>query len=439
MISGGNRFDVADEVARAAVSLTDPDDPAFAKVFDRFADARIICLGEASHGTSEFYRARAAITRRLIERHGFTMVAVEADWPDAAVIDRKVRGVPERPGAETPFTRFPTWMWRNAEFEAFAGWLEQHNRRLDEGARVSFHGLDLYNMTASITAVIAYLDEVDPDAAGEARKLYGCLKPWKEQPALYGHMALSEGHGRCEAGVVTMLRELFAREADYAAKGPEAFLDAAQNARLIANAEAYYRAMYYGSAASWNLRDEHMADTLDLLLDRKGPGGKAVVWAHNSHVGDARHTAMGRSREELNLGQLVRERHGDAACLIGFGTHAGTVAAADDWDEPMRIKAINPSRPDSHERVLHDSGVERFLLDLREGRADQLREALRAERLERYIGVIYRPDTERWSHYAEACLPLEYDAFVWFDTTRAVTATGGYSQAGQDETWPTGL
>jgi erythromycin esterase-like protein len=419
-------------IARAAEPLPDIDDPGFAEPFDRFADALVVCLGEASHGTSEFYRARAAITRRLIEHHGFTMVAVEADWPDAAVIDRMVRDKPAPPEAEAPFQRFPTWMWRNAEVAAFVTWLREHNRR---AARpVGFHGLDLYNMNASIAAVIGYLDRTDPEAAAEARRRYGCLKPWKEEPAVYGAIARSEGHGRCEEGVVQMLRDLFAKEALYVDGDPDAFLDAAQNARLVANAEAYYRAMYHGSAASWNLRDEHMADTLELLLRWRGPDAKAVVWAHNSHIGDARFTDMGERRDELNLGQLVREAHGDAARLIGFGTHDGTVAAADDWDAPMRIKNVNPSRPDSYERLMHDSGVERFLLDLREG---DHRDRLMEQRLERYIGVIYRPETERWSHYSEATLPRQYDAFVWFDHTEAVTALPGPEEHGSgDETWP---
>ncbi|VWX50656.1 erythromycin esterase family protein [Novosphingobium sp. 9U] len=431
----------ADLVTRAAEPLPPIDDPAFGRAIDRFADARVICLGEASHGTSEFYRARAALTRRLVEEHGFTIVAVEADWPDAAVIDRIVRGKPPTIGAEAPFTRFPTWMWRNAEFQGFVDWLTQHNRGKNEADRVSFHGLDLYNMNASIRAVIEYLEQTDPPAASEARKLYGCLKPWKEQPEIYGRIARSEGHARCEAGVVQMLRAILANEQSYAAEKPDSFLDAIQNARLVANAEAYYRAMYYGSAASWNLRDEHMADTLQVLLQHKGPQAKAVVWAHNSHVGDARHTDMGRSHGELNLGQLVRERYDGAACLIGLGTHTGTVAAADDWDEPMQIKAVNPSRSDSHERIMHDSGIDRFMLDLRGGVADEdLRTALSQERLERYIGVIYRPQTERWSHYSEASLAKEYDGFVWFDTTRAVTArTEEVSQAGPDETWPFGV
>jgi erythromycin esterase-like protein len=427
---------VAELIAQAAEPLPDIDDPAFGAFFDRFGEARVVCLGEASHGTSEFYRARAAITRRLIEHHGFTMVAVEADWPDAAVIDRVVREKPAPADAQTPFTRFPTWMWRNAEFAAFVGWLREHNSRAE--APVSFHGLDLYNMNASIAAVIGYLDRIDPEAAAQARRRYGCLKPWKEEPAVYGAIARSEGHGRCEAGVVATLRELFAKEPVYVDGDPDAFLDAAQNARLVANAEAYYRAMYHGAAASWNLRDEHMADTLKLLLQWKGPKAKAVIWAHNSHIGDARFTDMGESRDELNLGQLVRETYGDAARLIGFGTHDGTVAAADDWDTPMKIKTINPSRPDSYERLMHDSGVGRFLLDMRDDQ--RLRDALTPQRLERYIGVIYRPDTERWSHYSEATLPKQYDAFVWFDHTRAVSPLPGAEEPGAaGETWPFGV
>ncbi|WP_375420533.1 erythromycin esterase family protein [uncultured Sphingomonas sp.] len=432
-------------IAAAAEPLPDFDDPAFGRMFDRFAGARLVLLGEASHGTSEFYRARAAITRHLIREHGFDMVAVEADWPDAATIDRQVRHLPARPTAEAPFSRFPTWMWRNAEFDAFVHWLRDHNGTLDQAQRVSFHGLDLYSLNASIRAVIDYLEAVDPDAAATARQRYGCLKPWREDPSVYGRIAMREGHARCEAGVVATLRDLFARQRDYAAADGDDFLDAVQNARLIANAEAYYRAMYHGAAASWNLRDEHMCDTLDLLMQAKGPHAKAVVWAHNSHIGDARFTDMGESRDELNLGQLARERYGDAACLIGFGTHAGTVAAADDWDAPMQIKRINPSRPDSYERLAHDSGVERFLLDLREGVHDALRDALMEQRLERYIGVIYRPDTERWSHYSPASLAAQYDAFAWFDNTSAVTSLAGAGgprdSAGTaaDDTFPSGL
>jgi erythromycin esterase-like protein len=441
----GEEGRIAAMIARDAEMLPDIDDPAFGRMFDRFAGVRLVLLGEASHGTSEFYRARAAITRRLIEEHGFNMVAVEADWPDAATIDRHVRHKAARADSEPPFTRFPTWMWRNTEFDGFVRWLRRHNEALVPEARVSFHGLDLYNLNASIRAVIDYLDTVDPDAAATARQRYGCLKPWREDPAVYGRIAMREGHARCEAGVVATLRDLFARQREYAATDGEDFLDAAQNARLVANAEAYYRAMYYGSAASWNLRDEHMFDTLDLLMRSKGADAKAVVWAHNSHIGDARFTDMGESRDELNLGQLARESYGEDACLIGFGTHTGTVAAADDWDAPMKIKAINPSRADSYERLAHDSGIERFLLDLREGVHDQLRDVLMEQRLERFIGVIYRPDTERWSHYSSASLPAQFDAFVWFNTTNAVTPLPAPERAERaehaavDDTYPFGL
>ena len=426
-------------IAEAAEPLHEIDDPLFALRFDRFADARVVLLGEATHGTSEFYRARAAITRQLIERHGFTIVAVEADWPDAAAIDRHVRFRPHRKDAEPAFSRFPTWMWRNREVEAFTQWLRDHNRFQDEEERAGFYGLDLYNMSGSMRAVIDYLDEVDPEAATVARERYGCLTPWSKEPQAYGRMALTAGYGRCEDEVAAMLTELLAQRLDYVGQDGDSFLDAAENARLVKDAEAYYRAMYYGSAASWNLRDTHMFETLEHLLAWHGPDAKAVVWAHNSHIGDARATEMGVVREELNLGQLCRQRWGEAARLIGFGTHAGEVAAASDWDGPMEVKRVLPSRADSYERLAHDSEVPRFLLDLREGEREQVRHRLLEPRLERFIGVIYRPETERWSHYSECSLPQQFDAYVWFDETRAVTPLPGEQREGEEETWPFGL
>ena len=428
-----------DLIADAAEPLPDFDDPAFGAIFDRFADARIVLLGEASHGTAEFYRARAAITRRLIEAHGFTIVAVEADWPDAAAIDRHVRHKSSQSDAEPVFQRFPTWMWRNTDVDAFIAWLRDYNADRRPEWRAGFYGLDLYNLNGSIRAVIDYLDRVDPEAAAIARERYGCLTPWRSDPASYGRMALNEGFARCEEAVVGQLRDLFAKARDYAAKDGDDFLDAAQNARLVANAETYYRVMYYGGAESWNLRDTHMFETLELLLQAKGEEAKAVVWAHNSHIGDARYTEMGSARDELNIGQLCREHHGEDACLIGFGTHGGTVAAATDWDGPMEVKRVNPSRPDSYERQCHDSGVARFLLDLREGEREAARAALMQPRLERFIGVIYRPDTERWSHYSTAVLPRQLDAWVWFDETTAVTPLPARQRAGAEETYPFGL
>jgi erythromycin esterase-like protein len=431
-------------IAEQAEPLPDIDDPAFGAMFDRFGDARVVLLGEASHGTSEFYRARAAISQRLIERHGFNIVAAEADWPDAATVDRYVRLRPPREGEMRAFERFPTWMWRNREFDRFIGWLRAHNERRDYDSRCGFYGLDLYNLNASMQAVIAFLEGEDPELARLAHSRYGCLDPWADNPALYGRNALLEGFARCEVGVVQMLKDLLQKQVDCYAPECDEWLDAAANARLVKDAEAYYRVMYYGSAESWNLRDTHMFDTLNQILDAKGAGAKAIVWAHNSHIGNAAFTDMGMHRDELNIGQLAKDRFGDEARLIGFGTHQGTVAAADDWDAPMKVKPVNPSLPESHERKSHETGVPRFLLDLREGEADaRLRAELMEPRLERFIGVIYRPDTERWSHYSEAILPRQFDAWVWFDETKAVTPLPGEQRPGEhvreEETYPFGL
>ncbi|RWM89775.1 MAG: protein-L-isoaspartate(D-aspartate) O-methyltransferase [Mesorhizobium sp.] len=426
-------------IAAAAEPLPDFDDPAFGELFDRFGDRRVVLLGEASHGTSEFYRARAAITRRLIEKHGFTIVAVEADWPDAAAIDRYVRHRPSRAKADPPFQRFPTWMWRNTDVAAFVDWMRQHNERIRLSSRLTgFYGLDIYNMSGSIAAVLQYLDRVDPQAAKIARERYGCLTPWQHEPSTYGRVALTSGYRKCEQAVLEQCRELLARQLDYAQQDGVDFLDATQNARLIASAERYYRIMYYGGAQSWNLRDTHMFETLEHLLEARGPNAKAVVWAHNSHIGDARYTEMGIVRDEVNIGQLCRQRFGDEAALIGLSTHSGTVAAASDWDSPMEIKRVRPSHGDSYERLCHDCGVSRFLLDIK--RDDTLRERLLERRLERFIGVIYRPETELRSHYADASLSRQFDAFVWFDETVAVTPLGPqHVGTGVPDTYPFGL
>jgi erythromycin esterase-like protein len=431
-------------IADAAEPLPDIDDPAFGSFFDRFGDARVVCLGEASHGTSEFYRARAAISRRLIERHGFTIVAVEGDWPDCATIDRYVRHRPWREGELKAFERFPAWMWRNREFDAFVRWMRRHNESRAYERMTGFYGLDLYNLSGSMRAVIDFLDKEDPELARLAHRRYGCLDPWAEDPALYGRHALVEGYARCEVGVIQMLKDLLQRQVDCFGPECDEWLDAAANARLVKDAEAYYRIMYHGSAESWNLRDTHMFETLNMILDAKGPNSKAIVWAHNSHIGNAAFTDMGMHRNELNIGQLVKEKWHARARLIGFGTHTGTVAAADDWDSPMKIKRVRPSLDDSHERMAHDSGVGRFLLDLREGEAGRaLREGLMEPRLERFIGVIYRPETERWSHYSDAILPKQFDAYVWFDETSAVTPLAGEQRPGEhvetEETYPFGL
>ena len=429
-----------DLIRRSAEPLPEIDDPAFGAMFDRFGDARVVLLGEASHGTSEFYRSRAAISKRLIERHGFNIVAVEADWPDAATIDRYVRHRQKREGEQTSFERFPTWMWRNAEVDDFVRWLREHNSQRPYEQMTGFFGLDLYNLDASMRAVIDFLEREDPEAAKIARRRYGCLEPWADHPATYGRMAIFEGYARCQVPVTEMMRDLMKRNFDCLSAECDEWLDAAANARLVKNAEAYYRVMYEGAAESWNLRDTHMFETLSQLLDAKGPRSKAIVWAHNSHIGNAAHTDMGKRRGELNIGQLCKDRFDNRARLIGFGTHTGTVAAADDWDEPMKIKRVRPSLEGSYERMSHDSGLTRFLLDLRaEEIGRDLKEALGEERLERFIGVIYRPETERWSHYSECVLHKQFDAWVWFDETTAVTPLPGETRPGEEETYPFGL
>jgi erythromycin esterase-like protein len=431
-------------IADTAEPLPDIDDPTFGEFFDRYADVRVVMLGEASHGTSEFYRARAAISRHLIERRGFNIVAVEGDWPDCATIDRYARHRPWREGELRAFERFPTWMWRNCEFDAFVRWLREHNQQRSYEQMCGFYGLDLYNLSASMQAVIDFLEREDPALARAAHHRYGCLDPWVEEPALYGRNALLEGYARCEVGVVQMLKDLLQKQVDCFAEECDEWLDAQANARLVKDAEAYYRVMYHGSAESWNLRDTHMFDTLNMILDAKGPGSKAIVWAHNSHIGNAAFTDMGMNRDELNIGQLTKGKFGRRARLIGFGTHTGTVAAADDWDEPMRIKRVRPSLPESYERMAHDSEVPSFLLDLREGERDErLASELMEPRLERFIGVIYRPETERWSHYSHAILPRQFDAYVWFDETEAVMPLPAEVRPGEapsvEETYPFGL
>jgi protein-L-isoaspartate(D-aspartate) O-methyltransferase len=386
-------------------------------LLERIGDARVVCLGEATHGTSEFYALRAHITKALIRTRGFTIVAAEADWPDAGRIDRYVKGRAVPVGPEwRAFARFPQWMWRNHEVLAFVEWLREWNGTHAFGG---FYGLDLYSLYRSIRLVLDYLDRVDPDAARVARERYGRLMSWEGDPTTYGRAVVTGRYRACESEVVSMLRDVLAREIEYAASDGEHFLDAVGNARVVANAEAYYRVMYYGGTASWNLRDRHMFETLEALLRFHGPHAKAVVWEHNSHVGDAAATEMG-VRGELNVGHLCREAFGDRAYLVGFGTDHGTVAAAHEWDGPMRVISVRPSHPESYERLCHDAAIPAFFLPLRDPARPAIREELAPPRLERAIGVVYRPDTELQSHYFHAALPHQFDEWIWLDETHAV-------------------
>lgn len=420
---------LAARMAAAAQPIAGIEDADLGPLLERVADARLVLVGEASHGTSEFYRFRQRLTAELLERRGFGFVAIEADWPDVAAVDDYVRGASRPPGGPAAaFARFPTWMWRNAEVLGFVEWLREHNRRRGQRgeAAVAMHGLDLYSMYASIGAVLRYLDRIDPDAARAARDRYACLSPFQGDPATYGLAAITQAYRDCEDEVVAALRELRDKSGEYRSTSGDAFLDAEQNARVAASAEAYYRAMYYGSAESWNLRDRHMAETLEAVMAFHGPDARGVVWAHNSHVGDARHTEMA-ARGEVNVGQLVRESFGETAYLVGFGTDHGTVAAASDWDGPLEVKRVRPAREGSYERLCHESAMPAFLLPLAVD--EDLRQELLEARLERAIGVIYRPDTELASHYFGAVLPRQFDEYAWFDETSAVTPLAGWAEA----------
>ena len=410
-------------------------------------DARLVLLGEASHGTHEFYDQRAQITKRLIREKGFNAVAVEADWPDAYRVNRYVRGASQDVSAEQAlagFRRFPTWMWRNAEVLDFVGWLRKHNDDAGPKAAVGFYGLDLYSLHASIDAVLTYLRKVDPEAARRARYRYACFDHFGEDTQAYGYATTFGMAESCEQEVLGQLIELQRRAADYASRdgrvANDEFFFAEQNARLVKNAEQYYRSMFRGRVETWNRRDAHMVETLEALvahLTSRGQKPKIVVWEHNSHLGDARATEIGEAGE-FNVGQLVRERHGAEAVLVGFTTHHGTVTAASDWDTPAERKRVRPALPDSYEALFHEVNVERFTLDLRTGAHV---EGLRTERLERAIGVVYLPETERMSHYFHARLPEQFDAVLHFDETRAVEPLERISVPSGEvaETFPSGV
>jgi protein-L-isoaspartate(D-aspartate) O-methyltransferase len=407
-------------------------------LLERIGDARVVLLGESTHGSSEFYRMRARISRELITRKDFSFVAIEADWPDAARVDHYVRHF-QYPASEwQAFARFPVWMWRNQEVRDFVEWLRAHNVHATPQRRVAFHGLDLYSLYTSIRAILKYLDDVDPELARIARERYGCLTPWQADPATYGQAALTGTYGTCEPDVTDMLIELLEKRSSYTPRDGERFMDAVQNARLITNAERYYRIMYYGSRASWNLRDSHMFETLLNLFDHHGPDSKGIVWAHNSHVGDAAATEMSL-RGEFNIGQLCRKEFGGQAYSIGFGTNSGTVAAASNWDEPMEVKTVRPGLENSYEKLCHDTGLSGFMLGLRDRLPAELEQALSVPRLERAIGVIYRPETELASHYFQAVLTGQFDEYIWFDETSAVTPLETRELEGLPDTYPFGL
>jgi erythromycin esterase-like protein len=376
-------------------------------------------------------------------------VAVEADWPDAYRINRYVRGDSrdeDAVDALTDFGRFPTWMWRNADVLDFVGWLRTYNDAKPASRRAGFYGLDLYSLRASAQAVLAYLNKVDPGAASRARARYACFDRFGDEMQQYGYAASFGLDRSCEREVVAQLTDLHRKRAEYVSRdgrvAPDDFFFAEQNARLVRNAEAYYRTMFRGQVESWNLRDRHMADTVGELLaflDQRHAGTRIVIWAHNSHLGDARATQMG-DVGELNVGQLMRQKFAAGASLVGFTTSSGTVTAASEWDGPAHRKHVRPALAGSYERLFHDVGVPRFLLNLR-GDSD-LAGALEGPMLERAIGVLYMPETERQSHYFSARLPEQFDYLLHFDETRAVEPlerTSLWESGELAETYPSGL
>jgi erythromycin esterase-like protein len=420
-------------------------------LLEAVADARFVLLGEATHGTHEFYRERARITQRLIEEKNFSGLVVEADWPDAYRVNRYIRAIGNDNDADealSAFRRFPTWMWRNADVLNLIGWLREYNdRQKGYEQKAGFYGMDLYSLYSSIEAVLGYLTKVDPQAADRARRRYSCFEHFHEDSQAYGYSAASGMTEPCEDDAVRELIDVQRRAADYSQRdgriAEDEYFFAEQNARLIKNAEQYYRSMFRGRVSSWNLRDRHMAETLEALAAHLQRGARSdvrlVVWAHNSHLGDARATQMGEAGE-LNVGQLVRERYASDAVLVGFTTYEGTVSAASDWDGSVERKRVRPALSGSYEALMHQVGVPKFMLNLRD--SSELADALRGRKEERAIGVIYRPDTERLSHYFDARLSEQFDLLLHFDRTRAVEPlerTAQWHGGEVPETYPSGV
>ncbi|HVE55977.1 MAG TPA: erythromycin esterase family protein [Pyrinomonadaceae bacterium] len=442
---------VKDVIGRETRELRAGEISGYDALIEFIGDARFVLLGEASHGTHEFYYERAQITKRLIAEKGFTAVAVEADFPDAYRVNRYVRNESEDGDATESlggFKRFPAWMWRNADVLDFIGWLRAYNddAASQNRAKVGFYGLDLYSLHTSIEAVLTYLEKIDPEGAARARRRYSCFEHFGSDTQAYGYATGLGIMESCEDEVVGQLVEMNRRAAELASRdgrvARDEFFSAEQNARLVKNAEQYYRMMYRNDVSSWNLRDGHMSETLFSLenhLIGEGKPGKIVVWEHNSHLGDARATEMGK-RGEWNVGQLTRQKYGREVVSIGFTTYSGTVTAADDWGGAAQRKRVRPALAGSYESLFHELGLERFLLLM--GKESKAKAALAAPLLERAIGVIYRPETERASHYFYARLSEQFDAVIHFDETRAVEPLERRAEwdAGEEfETFPSGI
>jgi erythromycin esterase len=440
MHSDGKGVALTDSIRAAAKPLRTPDD--LDPLLERIGDARFVLLGEATHGTSEFYRWRSAITRRLVEERGFSFVAVEGDWPDCYRVNRFVKRLRESAGSAEQvlhaFARWPTWMWANREVVELVEFLHEHNSRHSWDRQVGFYGLDVYSLWESMAAVVDYLDRIDPAAARAARSAYGCFDRFHGDAVEYARStALTPAS--CEPDVVRMLATLRTNAPGYLADGRDDYFAAEQNALVAIDAERYYRAMIRNDAQSWNVRDYHMMDTLDRLMAHHGPSAKAIVWEHNTHVGDARFTDMARDGM-VNVGQLARQSRGDeGVVLVGFSTHHGTVIAANEWGAPMERMRVPPAREDSFEDLAHRCGAgDAFMLfgeDL--ARIPEFGEPLG----HRAIGVVYRPGGERWGNYVPTIIPQRYDVMLYIDDTNAVDPLHMPVAATRDEpeTYPSGM
>ena len=417
-------------------------------LIEAIGDARYVLLGEATHGTSEFYTWRTEITKRLVREKQFSFLAVEGDWPDCHRIDRYIKGRVDADAASEDvlhaFARWPTWMWANREVAALVGWLREHNRKRAAAEQVGFYGLDVYSLWESMASVVQYLERVDPRAAGAARRAYACFDPYHDDAQEYAR-ATALVPTICEDEAVAMLRTLRSKSQEYRDDGPDAYFDAEQNALVARNAERYYRAMIRGGPMSWNVRDHHMVETLDRLMAHHGPRARAVVWEHNTHVGDARFTNMAGHGMQ-NVGQLVRQAHGDGpdendgVCIVGFGTHSGSVIAADEWGSPMRRLAVPPARSGSWEHLLHEAGVGDALFVF-DGSDDGGIPGLDAPLDHRAIGVVYDPRAERWGNYVPTIIPRRYDAFIHVERSRALEPLHFPATADGEvpETFPSGM
>jgi erythromycin esterase len=432
---------LAQGVRRIARPLATADD--LDPLIERIGDARYVLLGEASHGTSEYYTWRTEISKRLVLEKGFSFIAVEGDWPDCYRVNRYVRAFEDSgENAEAvlhAFERWPTWMWANREVVELVSWLRRHNDRVHPDRRVGFYGLDVYSLWDSMHAVVEYLERLDPALARAARRAYSCFDPYHNEPQDYAR-ATAIVPTSCEAEAVAVLRELRSRAPEYKQDGREAYFNAEQNALVARNAELYYRTMVRGGPASWNIRDTHMVETLERLMTNHDPHARAIIWEHNTHIGDARYTDMA-THGMINVGQLVRDRHDhEGVVLVGFGTHRGTVIAAEEWGAPMERMRVPDARAGSWEDVCHRENADDKLM-IFDGEADGGVPGLEPPRDHRAIGVVYDPRNERWGNYVPSVLPRRYDAFIYIDQTQAVDPLHMPVRVGDEvpETFPTGM